>query len=134
MALFVTATPPSFGLVHHRVVDLHAADCRRKDRCTCRPKVCQPFGKLCRHGRPKHCRLRHGVDDPELGHPLCVDCYDHAGQVVWNHEAPELWRRTIQQVDRELRRLSTYLGCTIQFSPSIHLEQMFQKEILTISS
>ena len=35
----------------------------------------------------------HGDDDPLVGQPLCVDCYDYASQVVWQWWAPELWRR-----------------------------------------
>ena len=60
------------------------------------------------------CRDRHAATDAGLGQPLCLDCYDHAGHVVWNHEAPELWRRTIQQVDRELRRLGRALGVDLR--------------------
>lgn len=105
IALFVTATAPSFGPVHHRVVKVHAADCRRRDRCTCRPQVCRPFGGTCPHGQTQSCRTRHKVDDAQLGQPLCMDCYDYPGQVVWHHRARELWRRTIQQVDREVTRL-----------------------------
>ena len=30
-------------------------------------------------------------DDPALGTPLCLDCYDHHRQVVWNHQR----RRTV---------------------------------------
>jgi hypothetical protein len=33
---------------------------------------------------------------------LCLDCYDHDGQVVWNLHAPELWRRTINNLIRTL--------------------------------
>ncbi|MCA2219378.1 replication initiator, partial [Jidongwangia harbinensis] len=46
--------------------------------------------------------------------PLCLDCYDHHGQVVWNLEATELWRRTIQEFDRELERLGKRLGVTLR--------------------
>ena len=99
IALFVTATAPSFGRVHHRVVTVHAADCRKKAGCTCRPQVCHPFGRTCPHAQPIACRQRHTATDSRLGQPLCLDCYDHHGQVVWHHEAAELWRRTIQQAD-----------------------------------
>ncbi len=105
---------PSFGPVHHRVVKTHAADCRRKDGCQCRPAVCRPFGKTCPHGTDMTCHERHTATDTRLGRPLCLDCYDHTGQVVWHHEAPELWRRTIQQVDRELRRLGRTLGVELR--------------------
>jgi hypothetical protein len=105
IAVFLTATAPSFGPVHHRSVKVHAADCRRKDRCTCRPARCRPFGRTCPHGLALRCTERHKPTDTTLGQPLCLDCYDHDAQVVWNHEAPELWRRTIQQADRLIRRL-----------------------------
>lgn len=114
IALFVTATAPSFGLVHHRVVDTHAADCKTRPGCTCRPKVCHAFGRPCPHAQPTTCRQRHKTSDSQLGQPLCLDCYDHSAQVVWNHEAPELWRRTIQQVDRELRRLGHVYGVELR--------------------
>ncbi|MEV4533401.1 replication initiator [Asanoa sp. NPDC049518] len=114
IAVFLTATAPSFGPVHHRVVKTHAADCRGKDRCTCRPAVCRPFGRPCPHGVEIRCAARHKTTDAGLGTPLCLDCYDHAGQVVWNHEAPELWRRTIQEADRELGRLGRRLGVNVR--------------------
>ena len=34
------------------------------------------------------------TDDPCLGEPLCPECFDHAGAVVWNNALGELWRRT----------------------------------------
>jgi len=114
IAVFVTATAPSFGPVHHRLVDVHAADCRTKDRCTCRAKICHPFGRSCPHGVPTACRTRHKATDPALGQPLCLDCYNHAAHVVWNHEAPELWRRTIQNVRRNIERLGRALGVELR--------------------
>ncbi|WP_189207154.1 replication initiator [Couchioplanes azureus] len=114
LAVFLTATAPSFGPVHHRVVKTHAADCRSKDRCTCRASLCRPFGKTCEHGVKMRCTSRHKTTDPALGTPLCLDCYDHDAQVVWNHEAPELWRRTIQEADRELQRLGKSLGVMLR--------------------
>ncbi|GAB3823853.1 replication initiator [Dactylosporangium cerinum] len=114
IAVFLTATAPSFGPVHHRAVKVHAADCRRKDRCTCRPARCRPFGRACPHGVVMRCTDRHTTTDNCLGQPLCLDCYDHPAQVVWNHEAPELWRRTIQQADRLLQRLARRLGVDVR--------------------
>ncbi|MFE3449682.1 replication initiator [Nonomuraea sp. NPDC059194] len=29
---------------------------------------------------------------PNLGEPLCPDCYDYSGSVLVNAVAPELWR------------------------------------------
>jgi hypothetical protein len=114
IAVFLTATAPSFGPVHHRVVKAHAADCRRKDGCTCRPQLCHPFGRTCPHGVEMRCRTRHKTGDPRLGQPLCLDCYDHVGHVVWHHEAPELWRRTIIQLDRNLGRLGRAYGVELR--------------------
>jgi hypothetical protein len=114
LAVFLTATAPSFGPVHHRVVKTHAKDCRSKDRCTCRASICRPFGKPCPHGAQMRCTARHTTTDPVLGTPFCLDCYDHNHQVVWNHEAPELWRRTIQEADRELERLGKRLGVMLR--------------------
>ncbi|MEU4162547.1 replication initiator [Actinoplanes sp. NPDC026670] len=114
IAIFLTATAPSFGHVHHRVVKTHAADCRSRDRCTCRASICRPFGKTCPHGVEIRCTARHKTTDPILGAPFCLDCYDYAGHVAWNHEAPELWRRTVQEADRELARLGKRLGVTLR--------------------
>nr|WP_232315773.1 replication initiator [Mycobacterium celatum] len=35
----------------------------------------------------------HASDDPKVGQPLCPDCYDYTGHVLFNWHAPELWRR-----------------------------------------
>jgi hypothetical protein len=74
--VFATLTAPSFGHVHS------AQACGRPVRGS----------RHCRHGHTLHCLVRHGNDDPELGQPLCFDCYDHTSQVVWRW-APDLWRR-----------------------------------------
>ena len=84
-AVFVTLTAPSFGPVHSRPVRQHT--CPDKSRCTCRPGPCHARrdAATCEHGRPAACFTRHGRDDPELGQPLCPDCYDYAAHVVWNN-------------------------------------------------
>ena len=76
--VFATVTAPSFGAVHGRHSD---------GRCHWRA-----VGR-CRHGRPISCQDRHPADDPVLGQPLCVECYDYASQIVWQWWAPDLWRR-----------------------------------------
>ncbi|BCJ74509.1 plasmid replication initiator protein [Catellatospora sp. IY07-71] len=112
-AVFATFTAPSFGLVHRRVVKRHTCTDRR--RCDCRPKPCRARRPAddatdCAHGTPVACFARHDADDPRLGQPFCLDCYDHAAQVVWNLYAGELWRRTKQAIDRELAKLARRLG------------------------
>ena len=62
--VFATLTAPSFGHVHS------AQACARPNRST----------RRCEHGRPSSCLVRHGDDDPELGQPLCFDCYDYASE------------------------------------------------------
>ena len=57
---------------------------------------------FCPHGRPEHCPRVHRDDDPDLGTPLCPDCYDYAGQVAFNWHAPELWRRFTITLRRRL--------------------------------
>jgi hypothetical protein len=49
----------------------------------------------------------HSASDPELGTPLCPDCYDYAGQMAFNWYAPELWRRFTITLRR---RLAEQLG------------------------
>ncbi len=93
------ADAPSFGPVHSRAMDAsgQVALCRaRRDET----------GDLCEHGRAKTCTKRHGEGDPELGRPLCVDCRDYAGAVLWNAHASELWRRTRIRISRELAALT----------------------------
>lgn len=87
---FTTLTAPSFGRVH-------------TTRGPGRP--CHPRGRraaFCPHGRPELCPRIHRGDDPDLGAPLCSDCYDYAGQVAFNWHAPELWRRFTITLRRRL--------------------------------
>ncbi|MFC8297546.1 replication initiator [Micromonospora orduensis] len=108
--VFATFTAPSFGLVHHRHVGRHT--CRNRQRCDCRPSPCRARSKAgtCEHGQPAACFVRHDADDPRLGQPLCLDCYDHAHQVVWNYFSGELWRRTKQAIERHLAALCRNRG------------------------
>ena len=109
-ALFVTFTAPSFGPVHSRPVRQHT--CADKTRCTCQPQPCHARrdAGTCEHGRPAACFTRHRRDDPQLGQPLCPDCYDYPAHVVWNNQAGELWRRTKQAIERHLGQLARRRG------------------------
>ncbi len=92
--LFVTLTAPSFGPVHSR---------RTRDGVArrCRPRATS----LCRHGRRARCREIHAPDDERLGDPLCPDCFDYVGAVLWNAHATELWRRTTIGIRRHLAKM-----------------------------
>jgi hypothetical protein len=93
--LFVTFTAPSFGRVHSR---------KARGRLVL---PCHPYrqGARCPHGTRAGCWHRHDEDDPRLGEPLCLACYDSEAQVLWNALAPELWRRTTITLQRALARL-----------------------------
>ncbi|WP_203704413.1 replication initiator [Asanoa iriomotensis] len=109
-AVFPTFTAPSFGPVHTRHIKRHT--CGRRASCDCRPEPCHPRrdAAWCEHGRRLVCFARHADSDRALGTPLCLDCYDHDAQVVWNLQAGELWRRTTIAINRYMRRLARERG------------------------
>lgn len=100
-ALFVTFTAPSFGLVHS-----HRFNRKTGNVSPCRSRA---TADICPHGRDLRCFIRHGKGDKSIGTPLCLDCYDYPAHVVWHGFAShELWRRTQQEINRQLaRRLGT---------------------------
>ncbi|MGB8938874.1 MAG: replication initiator [Streptomyces sp.] len=88
--LFVTMTAPSFGAVH-RVSGTKGAYCRaRRD------------GDTCEHGRPVGCGRQHADTDSTVGQPLCQDCYDYVGHVLWHASAGSLWNRFCHTIRRHL--------------------------------
>ncbi len=95
--LFATFTAPSFGPVHStRARDGRPHECHPPRR---RPQVCP-------HGVRLVCRRRHDRDDEVLGEPLCADCFDYEGAVLFNALAGELWRRTTIAIHRGLAALA----------------------------
>jgi hypothetical protein len=94
--VFATLTAPSFGPVHvYREKDGRLLRCRPRRR-----------GQVCSHGNRLSCPERHSRDDARLGEPLCSDCYDYTGAVLFNACAPELWRRFTITLRRSLARLA----------------------------
>lgn len=91
-ALFATLTAPSFGAVHSQ--RLQGGRIRR----------CRRVAGTCCHSNPRGCNARHVDEDPLLGIPLCMECYDYRGVVLWNHTAGELWRRTMISLYRQMAR------------------------------
>jgi hypothetical protein len=88
--------PGSFGPVHaHRP---------RGGRRGAAALPCHPRrnAQVCPHGRRLSCTVRHEADDARVGQPLCADCYDYAGHVLWNAEAGRLWQRFTLRLRREL--------------------------------
>jgi hypothetical protein len=94
---FVTLTAPSFGPVHGP-----------RNKGPCRARRDKP---VCPHGRPLWCSQRHDEHDPRLGQPLCAQCYDYTGHVLWQWHAPELWRRFTIALQR---RLATMCGLSVK--------------------
>ena len=97
--MFATLTAPSFGPVHT------VRTGRRGQLQPCRPRR-DAHDRRCLHGRDISCGRTHPVADPLLGRPLCADCYDYTGHVLFNALAPELWRRFTITVPRQLARLA----------------------------
>lgn len=90
--LFITLTPPSFGPVHTRT----GAGGRE---LRCRPRR---TAGTCDHGRPVACSTIHPDGDPILGQPICPDCYDYPGAVLWQAHAGRLWNRFTLATRRHL--------------------------------
>jgi hypothetical protein len=48
--------------------------------------------------------MRHGEEDPVLGDPLCTECFDYRGAVLWNAHLSALWARTSAGLYQEVAR------------------------------
>jgi hypothetical protein len=127
-AVFATLTAPSFGPVHTRLVD------RAGKPKPCRPRRERP---VCSHGQAQWCSALHRDGDHRLGKPLCLDCYDHDHQAVWNHFAPKLWDRTILRVRRlvaaelgprlaDITRVSYVKVAELQARAAVHLHALIR--------
>jgi hypothetical protein len=96
-AVFATLTAPSFGVVHAHVLGPDGQPLR------CRARRDRP---VCEHGVAISCSQIHGPDDPCLGEPLCLDCFDYEGAVIWNNLLGELWRYSTIYLPRTLAKLA----------------------------
>jgi hypothetical protein len=95
--VFFTLTAPGFGPVHTRPTGPDGQPRR------CRPRRDAP---VCEHGVALSCSTVHADDDPCLGEPICRECFDYDGALVWNNLLGELWRRTTIYLPRTLARLT----------------------------
>ncbi|MDQ1247327.1 MAG: hypothetical protein QG597_1697, partial [Actinomycetota bacterium] len=93
--IFLTLTAPGFGPVH---TIRTSGNGPQSGRCTPRRAT------TCPHGVPAACWARHRDDDPLLGTPLCPDCYDYDGAVIWQASLGTLWRRFVIYLPRHLAR------------------------------
>jgi hypothetical protein len=96
--VFATLTAPGYGPVH-------TIRTTRGRSLPCRPRR-DAHHRRCPHGRDISCPRVHHPDDPKLGQPLCPDCYDYTGHILFNACAPDLWRRFIIYLPRHIARLA----------------------------
>lgn len=102
--VFVTLTAPSYGPVHTTTAGRSG-----------KPDVCRARDRLgdhirCEHGKPLWCNATHEVGDEQAGQPLCPECYDYVGHVLFTWYLPELWRRLTIALRRALRTQLTAAG------------------------
>lgn len=90
--VFATLTAPSFGPVHNAT----GGKCRDHRR----------VGEFrrCMHGKPLWCSKNHDHNDTAAGQPLCAECYDYLGHVLFTWHLPELWRRFTITLRRTLAK------------------------------
>ncbi|MCA2256304.1 MULTISPECIES: replication initiator [Mycobacterium avium complex (MAC)] len=96
--VFVTLTAPSYGPVHTTV---RAGDKRLR---VCRDHHVTGGYRRCPHGKPLWCSTIHEEGDIHVGRPICADCYEYTGHVLFTWNMPELWRRFTITLRRTLRR------------------------------
>jgi hypothetical protein len=99
--VFATLTAPSFGRVHSRRLDRRG----QPRRCHLRPHPDSDLLGCCPHGRPSTCAVKHRSDDPLLGQPLCLDCFDYRQAVLFNAHITALWQNTVLRTRRGLAGL-----------------------------
>ncbi|MGI8750769.1 MAG: replication initiator [Acidimicrobiales bacterium] len=100
--VFATLTAPSFGPVH----------ARPKPGTSGSPQTCHPVGanQHCPHGQPAGCRANHDIRDEAVGQPICADCYDYIGHVLFTWHAPQLWHRFTIRLRRLVAARLTQVG------------------------
>jgi replication initiator protein RepSA len=91
-AVFATFTAPGFGAVHAHRTKGHQLQ-------ACRPRR---GGERCPHGVRVSCSVVHPKGGPRLGTPICPECFDYEGMVLWNRMAPKLWKRSTTFIRRRL--------------------------------
>ncbi len=98
--VFLTLTAPSFGAVHTAPMTKSGT----KDQQVCRDHHRAGGHRRCPHGNQLWCSMTHDHDDPQVGQPLCRECYDYVGHVLFTWHLPELWRRFTITLRRTLRK------------------------------
>jgi hypothetical protein len=94
--VFVTLTAPSYGPVHSSPTAPNGTG------RACHDHKHVGGYKRCRHGKPLWCSITHDDGDERVGQPLCSQCYDYRGHVLFTWHLPELWRRFTITLGRQL--------------------------------
>jgi hypothetical protein len=92
-SIFLTLTAPTFGFVHTRPASKHR----------CRPRR---DAQTCPHGAGLSSGKVHAEGDPCLGKPICPECFDYDGALLWNNLLGELSRRTTIYLPRTMAHLT----------------------------
>lgn len=105
--VFATLTAPGFGAVHSN----------SRAGGPCRP------GRAgqCAHGRSTRCGIVHRADDPRLGEPLCAECYDYFGHVLFTWHAPQLWHRFTVALRRSVESVAP--GVQVSYVKVVELQR-----------
>lgn len=101
LKLWFTTTLPEFGRVHSRRSRKDAKGGGKKAR------KCHPGKReFCPHDKLTVCnKVYKDEDDPNLGVPLCMECYQTEKQILANHFASQLFNRTLQNFEREVAKV-----------------------------
>jgi hypothetical protein len=112
--LFVTLTAPSFGPVHTITAGGGCVARRPSSQGSSIQK-----GR-CQHDRSLSCVRRHLLEDPQLGRPICHECFDYEAAVLWNAHIGRLWNNTIQAIRRSLAEIGGVAQTKLKSLAQVH--------------
>ena len=111
---FVTLTAGSYGAVHRATTQSSSS---RSSGSACLPRRDRP---VCPHGRAASCGERHSASDPKVGEPLCPECFDYRGAILFNAQVSKLWNATRIATVRHLARQASIserqLRCSVRLA------------------
>ena len=97
--MFATLTAPGFGPVH-------TTRTGQRGRCCPADPAATPTNAAARTAATSPAPATSPRTTRGSARPMCPDCYDYTGHVLFNALAPELWRRFTIYLPRQLARLA----------------------------